>query len=275
MYPTRVLITGAAGVLGAKLTAHLRERADLVLLDLAGGTDIHQADLSVWNEDWVGCFAGVDAVVHLAGNPVAWDPWERLVAPNVDAMLHVYEAAARHGVKRMVFASSNHVMGGYKDEPEVQLTEDLPPRPGARYAANGEERFSGPYGATKLCGERVGRQYAELRGLEVIAVRIGWVWKGVNTPEGLPPDRPDWFRLMWLSDPDFLHLMDCCLTAKLPEPFLVVNGMSANTGMQWDLTRARTILGYDPQYNVHADADGDARGAPPGLQSGRPPVSSV
>ena len=121
-----------------------------------------------------------------------------------------------------------------------------------RYFADGAERFSGAYAATKLLGERVGRQYAVARGLEVIAVRIGWVWRGVNQPSELPAERGEWFRDMWLSDPDFLHLMDCCLSAPLPEPFRIVNGMSANAGMRWDLTTAHTLLGYSARDDVHA-----------------------
>jgi len=246
----RVLITGAAGNLGAKLSAHLHGRTDLVLLDRIEAPDVQLADLSNWSELWLRKFEGAEAVVHFAGNPVAFDPWPDLVGPNVDAMLHVYEAAARAGARRLIFASSNHVMGGYQDG-DAPIIEDMPPRPGARYVSAGAERFSGAYGATKLFGERVGKQYAAERGLEVIAVRIGWVWRGINTPEELPADRGQWFRQMWLSDRDFLQLMECCLTARLPEPYLVVNGMSANTGMRWDLTRAREILGYVPQDDVN------------------------
>ncbi len=249
--PGSVLVTGACGTLGAKLTEHLRGRTRLVPLDRTEGEGVHHADLSVWG-DWIRHFEGTDAVVHLAGNPVAYHDWPDLIGPNVDAMLNVYEAAAVHGVRRVVFASSNHVMGGYQDGPAVPITETLPPKPGLRYVADGSDRFSGAYAATKLLGERVGRQYAAAHGLEVVAVRIGWVWRGVNEPNELPVERGEWFRNMWLSDRDFLHLMDCCLSAPLLEPFLVVNGMSANTGMRWDLTTARTLLGYRPQDDVNA-----------------------
>ena len=244
-----VLITGAAGNLGAKLAAHLQGRARFVLIDRVASPGIHAADLASWG-DWTRHFEGVESVVHFAGNPVAYHNWSELLGPNVDAMLNMYEAAARAGVKRVVFASSNHVMGGYQDGPPVPITEQLPPKPGLRYFADGAERFSGAYAATKLLGERVGQQYASLRGLEVIAVRIGWVWRGVNKPEELPAERGEWFRNMWLSDRDFLQLMDCCLSAPLPAPFLVVNGMSANTGMRWDTSTARTILGYSPLDDV-------------------------
>ncbi len=249
--PGSVLITGAAGNLGAKLAAHLAGRTRLVLLDRTAGDGVHAADLSERGE-WITLFSGVEAVVHLAGNPVAYHDWPDLVGPNVDAMLHVYLAAVCFGVRRFVFANSNHVLGGYQDGPQVPITESLPPKPGLRYTADGAERFSGTYAATKLLGERVGQQYATTHLLEVVAVRLGWVWRGVNEPGELPPERGDWFRDMWLSDRDFLHLMDCCLTGPVPEQFLVVNGMSANTGMRWDLTTARPVLGYAPQDDVNA-----------------------
>jgi uronate dehydrogenase len=246
----RVLITGAAGNLGAKLSAHLGGRADLVRLDRTAGPGVVAADLGDWAGGWPAHFAGVDTVVHLAGDSVAYHDWPELTGPNVDAVLNVFEAAATHGVRRVVFASSNHVMGGYQDVPDVPLTESLPPKPGLRYVADGAERFSGAYAATKLFGERIGRQYAEARGLEVIAVRLGWVWRGDNVPSELPAERGDWFRRMWLSDRDYLHLMDRCLTAELPERFLIVNGMSANAGSRWDLTAAREVLDYAPQDDV-------------------------
>lgn len=249
--PGPVLVTGAAGNLGAKLCVHLAGRCPVVRLDRVPTADGPGVDLAVWDGGWVDRFRGAAAVVHLAGDPVAYHDWPDLLGPNVDAVLNVFEAAARHAVRRVVFASSNHVMGGYQDVPGVAITETLPPKPGLRYTTDGATRFSGAYAATKLFGERVGRQYAAARGLEVVAVRLGWVWRGANTPAELPAERGDWFRDMWLSDRDFLHLMDCCLTAELPEPFVVVNGMSANAGMRWDLSAARR-LGYRPRDDVRA-----------------------
>lgn len=247
-YPRRVLITGAAGNLGAKLAAHLDGHCELVLLDKPDG------DLSVWDDRWVSRFADVEAVVHLAGDPVAYHGWDELTGPNIDAVINVFEAAARSGVRRLIFASSNHVMGGYQDGEPIPLTTDLPPKPGLRYFADGAERYSGAYGAAKLFGERLGRHYATVRNLEVVAVRIGWVWRGRNIPSELPVERGEWFRQMWLSDGDFLHLMDCCLTAELPSPFLIANGMSNNVGMRWDSSGTTSAIGYQPQDDVNRKA---------------------
>lgn len=250
--PPRVLITGAAGNLGSKLRRHLQDRCELILLDNnAMDPAILGVDLSRWEERWVNHFKGVEVVVHLAGNPVANAVWPDLVGPNIDAMLNVYEAAAREGVRRFVFASSNHVMGGYQAESLLRITPQLPPRPGLRYTSGGVSKDSTAYAATKLFGERVGKHYAETRGMEVIALRIGWVWRGDNTPAGLPLDRGEWFRKMWLSDRDYLHLMECCLCTPLVQPFLIVNGMSGNTEMAWDLSDTIRVLGYEPKDDIN------------------------
>jgi uronate dehydrogenase len=248
-----VLITGAAGNLGSKLRHHLEGRYRLRLLDITprGDPAIMAADLSRWDKGWVDQFQGVDAVVHLAANATAQQPWAGVVGPNIDAVIHMFQASVLAQVRRVVYVSSNHVLGGYKDAPaSVRLTPELAPRPGARYVAGGEERDSTPYGAAKLFGERLGKCNAEVHGLSVIAVRIGWVRPGENRPEDVPPERGPWFRMMWLSNRDYCQLMERCLLADLPSPFAVVNGMSANTGMPWDIEGTRRLVGYAPQDDV-------------------------
>src|SRR4051794_8880694 len=152
-----VVITGASGSLGSKLRRHLQERYRLQLLDIdpRGDPEIVLADLSRWDEAWVRRFQGADAVVHLAADPNAHQSWPRLIGPNIDATIHLFQACIQGGVRRVVYASSNHVMGGYMNDPEpARLSTDLPPRPGAHYVVDGEQRDSTPYGSTKLFGER-------------------------------------------------------------------------------------------------------------------------
>jgi uronate dehydrogenase len=231
----------------------LQDRYPLRLLDIdpRGDAAVLPADLGRWDVAWVDQFRGADTVFHLAADPTAHQAWPLLVGPNIDAVVHVFEAAVRAGVRRAVFASSNHVMGGYKDDPAAgPLTTDLPPRPGTRYVVQGEARDSSAYGAAKLFGERLGRCHADAHGLSVLAVRIGWVRPGENRPQDIPPERGDWFRLMWLSNRDYCQLMERCLLADMSLRFAVLNGMSANTGMRWDLSATRQLVGYDPQDDV-------------------------
>jgi uronate dehydrogenase len=253
-----VLITGAAGNLGAKLRHHLDGRYALRLLDIdpRGDRTIVQADLGRWDRSWLEHFQGADAVVHLAANPTAHQSWPNLIQPNIDATINVFEAAVQTGVKRVIYASSNHVMGGYQDTLDpARLTTDLAPRPGTRYVVDGLARDSTPYASAKLFGERLGKCYADSRGLSVIAVRIGWVRPGENRRQDIPAERGPWFRLMWLSNRDFCQLMERCLVADLPVHFAIVNGMSANSGMRWEIESTRQLVGYDSRDDVAGPAN--------------------
>ena len=236
----RVLITGARGNLGAKLHHHLTGRYELVLTShhSDGDSRIHAADLRVWDPGWVSLFARVDVVVHLAANPNRRATWPELVAPNIDMVLNVYEAAVVNGVSRVIFASSNHVLSSYRDSTLPVLGSSTPPRPG------------NAYGATKLAGERIGKHFSERHQLSSINVRIGWNRRGRNRPD---PDTDDWARWMWLSNRDFCHLMERCILAPLSVKWVIMNGVSNNAGSPWDLSEARAFVGYYPQddaFNV-------------------------
>jgi NAD+ dependent glucose-6-phosphate dehydrogenase len=235
----RVLITGAGGNLGTKLHHHLRGRYDLVLTSRSGrpNTDIQAADLTDWDEAWVRLFRGVDVVVHLAANADPASAWSQLVAPNIDMVLNVCEACVANNVGRVVFASSNHVLSGYRqyDLPPM-LRGDTPPNPG------------NPYGASKLFAERIGKSFSERHALAWIAVRIGMNRANYNNAPG--PHMDDWSRKMWLSDGDYCQLMECCINAVQVPRWTTVNGVSNNTGTRWDLNEARALVGYQPQDNA-------------------------
>ena len=220
-----ILITGASGNLGNKLRQHLDGRYPLHLLDRTPQhKDVAEAELSQWAASWVKRFDGVDTVVHLAANPNASASWDALSAPNMDALVNVFTAAAQAGVRRIIYASSNHVMGGYQHQKQPQtLTTDIAPQPGAHYGVAGQERNSIAYGGAKLFGERMGKCYADIYGMSVIAVRIGWVRAGANRAGDVPPERDAWFRLMWLSNRDFCHLLECCIEADASIGFAVIN----------------------------------------------------
>jgi uronate dehydrogenase len=142
-------------------------------------------------------------------------------------------------------------MGGYQEDAELaRITTSLPPRPGTRYIVDGEHRDSTPYGTAKLFGERLGKSIAESTSVSVIAVRIGWVRPGENRAADIPAERGPWFRLMWLSNRDFCQLMEKCIGADPAIRFAVINGMSSNSGMRWDIDYSRQVVGYQPQDDV-------------------------
>jgi nucleoside-diphosphate-sugar epimerase len=239
--PRTVLITGACGNIGRKLRAAWDSLYDLVLIDQKPDYDdpeVIVADLSEASEHWMECFHGTDVVVHLAANPNEFAPWEELYRPNIDAMANVLNAAVLAGVERFVFASSNHAMGGYRLLGDGPITEEMTPLPG------------NSYGATKLMGERLGRAAAAAYQLSFVALRIGWVLNGENRPESLPDD---WARKLWLSNDDLFRLFDCAAHAELePGSFLVVNGLSRNSGTRWSLAHASAAIGFQPADDAFA-----------------------
>jgi UDP-glucose 4-epimerase len=239
--PRTVLITGACGNIGRKLRDAWTDVYDLVLIDKVADdddADVIVADLEDMDDDWITHFHGVDTVVHLAADPDAEAEWDELIGPNLDALANVFNAAALAGVERIIFASSNHVMGGYRHLDDHPITVERDPLP------------DGPYGAAKLFGERLGQSLARSFDLTFIALRLGWVQQGCNRPETLPDD---WSRKHWLSNSDLVRLFDCAVEAEIEDrSFVVVNGMSRNHGMRWDLSDAAELLGYLPVDDAFA-----------------------
>lgn len=230
-----VLMTGASGNLGGKLRAAWSARYELILLDRAGSDDdpeVIPADLATADDEWMDLFDDADVIVHLAANPDEFATWEELQQPNLDALFNVFQATLRAGVGRLVFASSNHVMGGYEQSGRGPITVDLPPKP------------DGPYGGTKLVGERLGISLARTFGLTFVALRLGWIQPGENLPATLPHD---WARAMWLSNADLVQLFTRAVDAELDEgEIAVVNGMSRNAAMRWSLDEAANRIGFVP-----------------------------
>jgi nucleoside-diphosphate-sugar epimerase len=240
--PRTVLITGACGNIGRKLRDAWDDVYDLVLIDINAGPDdseVVAADLSEFEEEWMALFHGVDTVVHLAATPNEHSTWEELVAPNLDAVSNVFHAAALAGVERIVFASSNHAMGGYRGLGDIAITVELPPRPG------------NPYGAAKLMAERLGKSLSGVFDLTFVALRLGWVQAGENRPETLPDE---WNKELWLSNGDLVRLFARAVEADLGDrSFVVVNGMSNNHGSRWDLSDSFESIGYVPKDDSFAE----------------------
>ena len=231
----RVLVTGAAGRLGNVLRTGLRglypalrlsDRKDLG--EALPGEEIMPCRLENFDEV-LETLANVDAVVHL-GAEMGPENWEGILHANIIGTYNVFEAARRQGVKRVIFASSHHVVGFHRRDKVVGI--DAPLRPDS------------PYAAAKIFGEALGRLYADKHGLSVICQRIG-----VSRPT-VPHVRGLW---TWLSHGDYLHLTRCCLDAQ-DIHFLTVYGVSANTRPLWDNASAE-VIGYRPKDNAEDQID--------------------
>ena len=235
-HPEVVLLTGAAGALGRALAGPLRASCQrLILSDLAGPL-ARLADPQALPCDLAdpvavhALLAGVDAVVHLGGVSVE-GPFEPILQANIRGVHNLYEAARRQGVKRIVFASSNHVSGCYRQD-EQEGPQD-PPRP------------DGNYGISKLFGEGVASLYWHRWGIETVSLRIG-------TATPAPIDRRS--LASWLSPRDLLQLVRCSLSA--PDVgHTVAYGVSANPRSWWRSEAAWARLGYVPQDSAEPWAE--------------------
>src|SRR5207248_3880274 len=106
--------------------------------------------------------AGAEAVVHLAGNPSTAGSWEQMRTANIEGTRSVFEAARRNGVGKIVFASTNHVMGFYNLEGSWPIDERSAIRPDSLY------------GVSKAFGEALARYYSDAFDMSMSCVRIGW-----------------------------------------------------------------------------------------------------
>jgi uronate dehydrogenase len=225
-----VVITGAAGSIGSALVARLPAYGwalrpfDRVPVEGAVLGDITVA------ADLDAAMDGASAVVHLAGVPTE-APWPVLREANLDGTVQVFEAARRHGVPRVVYASSIHA-AGFTPASAPNLPAATPARPDTLY------------GVSKVFGEALGRYYADRYGLQVACLRIG-------TFASTPPDL--WTLSNWLSPDDCGRLVDACLRSTRLS-YAIVWGISANTRRTWSLEEGYA-LGYHPRDDAEDYAD--------------------
>jgi len=223
----RLLLTGAAGGLGRALRTRLKAHCGVLRLSdiaalgtAAAGEELMPAPL----EDAaavLAMLAGVDAVVHLGGISVE-GPFEPILQANIVGTYNLYEAARKQGVRRIVFASSNHVTGFYRQDEVIDAT--MPMRP------------DGHYGLSKAFGENLAQFYFDRYGIETVSLRIGSSFPAPNDRRMLAT---------WMSYDDLERLVVASLSAPVVG-HSVIYGSSDNTTGWWDNTPAKHI-GYRPR----------------------------
>jgi uronate dehydrogenase len=229
----KVLITGAAGRIGRTLRAGLKDCCDLRLMDRkpiddAEVDDVHVGDVA--DVEWMAAVCqGVDAVVHLAGDPSTGAPWESVLEVNIKGTYGAYEGARRAGAQRLVFASSNHATGFYEQE-GVYTTPEMPVRPDSLY------------GVSKSFGEDLARFYVDQYGMKAYCLRIG-SFQPDSAVENRQSDR---ILSTWLSYRDTVQLVWRCLQVESVD-FGIYYGISGNERAYWDTENARRDLGYAPE----------------------------
>ena len=244
-----VLITGASGLIGSVLRARLEDQYSLRGIDKQPSPKEKSlaADTS-YLEGIAPAFNGVDTVVDLAAVPDQDASWQSVYSNNIPSTYNVLEASRLAGVKRVVFASSNHVTGLYEtDRPYSDVVaghyDGLDPTTMSRITTGMPIRPDGPYGIAKAFGEAAGRYYSEQFGLSVACLRIGSV-----IPENRPMNTRHFATL--LTHDDLAQLVARCIDAPDDMRFSIFYGVSGNYWRIHDIENAKEILGYKPKDNA-------------------------
>lgn len=232
----KVLLTGAAGSIGRTLVRGLPSLGhELRGLDIVAAPSDDGCSLGWITGDCLDpavvteAVAGIDVVVHLAGNPDE-DTLPASLESHVHTTARLLDAMIEHGVGRIVYASSNHAVGS-TPRSEV-LTTEVRPRP---------DTF---YGVAKVAAEALLSLYADQHDLCATALRIGTFEPYPSSTRALST---------WLSPDDAVRLVDAALRSTAPG-LQVAYGVSANTRGWWDLRPGRAF-GYEPQDDAETFAD--------------------
>ena len=236
----KVLVTGSSGLIGGVVIRTLRDRyefygLDAIRSDTAPDVPTTVADAS----DFAAirpAFDGIDAVVHLAADSNMRGAWDTVLHNNLVPTYNVFEAAKQAGVRRVVFASSNHAVGMWELEgaaAKIRVGDysGLDPNRVPQIDKTVQIRPDGYYGISKAFGEATGAYYADNSGMEVACLRIGTVSRANDPKANIR------MRATWLSHRDIAHLVDRCLSASGLK-FDIFYGVSNNKWRFWDIEHA-------------------------------------
>lgn len=233
MAKTKVLLTGGDGRIGSHVVPKLQEWFDLRNFSIRPvETDPDTIIGDIQDYDALKkAMDGVEAVIHLAATSDEAPFIEELVPNNVIGLYNTFRACVECGVRRLIFASTCQTVMSYPADHTVELAD--PVRPVSHY------------GCTKVLGEVMGRYYHDHKGLEFIAIRIGWF-------QSYDSDRlkkGGGARSLWLSPKDAANLFRCAVE-KPDVGFAIVFGTSI-TEKEWlSRTPAREVLGFEPEDDV-------------------------
>lgn len=231
----RLLITGAAGALGAHCRKNVRHLAKKIRVSDRLSLTIDGPETISENEETIQCdlanhkevqdlVKGCDGILHFGGQATEGS-WNDVRNSNIEGMYNLYEAARQQNCKRIFYASSIHAVGYH---PPTKVIDDT--------AAIRPDTL---YGASKAFGEALARMYFEKFGIETACVRIASC-----------QSEPRNHRMLatWFSYDDLVHLVECVFNI----PILgcpIIYGVSDNN-RRWADNSASAHLGWTPRDNA-------------------------
>lgn len=247
----KVGITGAEGTIGGILRAGLGARHELSSFTL-NQQDFPSVAVDISNAEALkGKFDGLEAIIHLAGDPSPAGSWESMLNNNIIGTFNVLEESRRAGVKKVVFASTNHTQHGDTMGASPEILDTSKP-----IMLRLDDYFNPTsiYGASKATGEVYGRYFARQHGLQFVAMRIGAIGADDTPLRSVGRPSEDYVRAMYLSHRDCVDAFQKAL--EVDREFTRAYIISDNTRRIFDMRETNETLGFYPQDNSETFFEG-------------------
>ncbi len=238
----KVGITGAEGRIGGYLRAGLTDTHHISSFSLTP-QDFESTVVDISDTDAMnGVFSGLDAVIHLAGDPSPAGSWESMLKNNIIGTFNVLEESRRAGVKKVVFASTNHTQHGETMGASPEILDTSKP---VMLRLGDYFNPSSIYGASKATGEIYGRLFARHHGVQFVAMRIGAIGDEDSPMRSAGTPSEDYVRAMFLSRRDLVDAFQKALD--VDREFTLAYVISNNGRRIFDMRETNEVLGFYPQ----------------------------
>ena len=238
----KIGITGAEGTIGSVLRNGLSNKYKIISFTLqTQDFETVQVDLSN-NNEIKGKFEGLDALIHLAADPRPEASWESVKKNNLEATYNVYNEVKNAGVKKIIFASTNHTQHG---DTLLSTPETLDLKKNKILSLENNTNPDSLYAVSKLFGEDLGKYFSEQHKIKFIGLRIGWIVKGDDPTIMCGTPSEDYLRSMYLSHRDCIQAFERALESS--RDYLIAYAISNNSRKVFDLKESSRSLNFYPE----------------------------
>ncbi len=236
----KIIIVGSKGVIGKILCNSLSSEFDIYGIDVINENKdrYYQTDISDFDslKSIFEKIKEIKGIIHLAADSRINADWNSILKNNIIGTKNIYECARISKIKKIIFASSNHVTGCYEGiPPELHNKQNQ-----KLITINDPIKPDSLYSISKAFGEAIARYFFEVHGISSICLRIG----SVETDDNPKKDKTKRMLKTWLSHRDLIQLIKKSLESTVG--FGIYYGVSNNKDCFWDFSNAEKELGYKP-----------------------------
>ena len=219
----RILVTGAAGLVGSTVARGLKDRHQIRGHDRVPIPDLGDTIISDLNDfdALLEATRDIDAIAHIGGLASGGE-WDSMLQSNFIGTYNVFEAARQNSVKRIAYASRAGILTLHPQS--ITRTAAMPTTP------------VGIYTVSKVFAEALAHSYAHQHDMEFVCVRIGNFNRDRDQPE----------HPHHLSHGDCIRVFEQAMTHPGVK-FEIVFGVSGSNWPLYDMEHGKKVIGYEPQ----------------------------